>query len=608
MICKKALHLLFFVLIIMAFFTSKSSAQYSAIESFNYAPGTNFDTLAGTTGNGWTGSWDLYDGPKGAAVIADTGFHYNDLNYAVPRTGHQLVCVNQNAWDSHRYGRSLDKVWPDQAGKVYWFSMLMEIQNAPTANCWLGVKLCKDQGSEYMMFGKGWGMTVYTVGSGYHGAADQETSTTNWDVGPVWLVGKIIMSGDSQNEKAYMWITPDPSAEPDTATADAKSNPGMNDGFQYIKIEFGGETVGMEVAFDEIRLGESFADVSSPLVSSGYLARESFEYSKGASIDAGTGGTNDGWGGPWAIDTSNAKNYNLSLVSETAFKYGDLNYNYPHVGNSLEASAPGSWASARYFRPLDKAWPDVQGQYWVSYLFQTEKAPTGNTYYLLKLYSDSKERIAFGKGGGGTTYTCGSGWPGGSGSDVSKITAEGGPIWIVSMINLTGDASKDANAKTYMWINPDPSAAPDTSLADVKRNTDMSTGFNRVAIEFGGADTMKLAYDEIRLGTSFNDVSSPLVTAVEQLNQIPTQFSLSQNYPNPFNPSTNISYTLNKAGIVRLSVYDVLGREIAVLVNEVQGPGSYQIPFIANNLSSGIYFYRLQANSNVMTKKMLLLK
>jgi hypothetical protein len=82
-----------------------------------------------------------------------------------------------------------------------------------------------------------------------------------------------------------------------------------------------------------------------------------------------------------------------------------------------------------------------------------------------------------------------------------------------------------------------------------------------------------------------------------------------QNYPNPFNPNTKITYTLQSNGKVRLSVYDLLGREVAILVNnERKTAGKYEVIFNALNLSSGIYFYKLQTRSYVETKKMVLLK
>ncbi len=85
-------------------------------------------------------------------------------------------------------------------------------------------------------------------------------------------------------------------------------------------------------------------------------------------------------------------------------------------------------------------------------------------------------------------------------------------------------------------------------------------------------------------------------------------FLISQNYPNPFNPSTKINYQLPVAGNVTLKVYDVLGNEIATLVNEEKPAGSFEIEFKANYLPSGVYFYQLKAGDYVETKKMILLK
>jgi|GEM_PF-1654791 len=88
----------------------------------------------------------------------------------------------------------------------------------------------------------------------------------------------------------------------------------------------------------------------------------------------------------------------------------------------------------------------------------------------------------------------------------------------------------------------------------------------------------------------------------------PTKFSLEQNYPNPFNPSTSIQYTVSKRQFVTLKVYDVLGNEIATLVNEEKAAGNYAVEFDGSTLTSGIYFYKLQAGIFIETKKMLMLK
>jgi hypothetical protein len=90
--------------------------------------------------------------------------------------------------------------------------------------------------------------------------------------------------------------------------------------------------------------------------------------------------------------------------------------------------------------------------------------------------------------------------------------------------------------------------------------------------------------------------------------QRPTAYSLSQNYPNPFNPTTSIRFRLPESGNVRLEVFDVLGKRVAVLVNEHMQAGSYQVPFNASALASGVYLYRLSAKDFSSVHKMMLLK
>jgi hypothetical protein len=119
-----------------------------------------------------------------------------------------------------------------------------------------------------------------------------------------------------------------------------------------------------------------------------------------------------------------------------------------------------------------------------------------------------------------------------------------------------------------------------------------------------GKDLYALTLDGVIWKRSFDDV----MKVDETKGKLPTEFSLSQNYPNPFNPSTTINYQLPTFSFVSLKVYDILGREVATLVNEEKKAGYYSVEFNANKLSSGIYFYRMQAGKYVETKKLLLMK
>jgi len=89
---------------------------------------------------------------------------------------------------------------------------------------------------------------------------------------------------------------------------------------------------------------------------------------------------------------------------------------------------------------------------------------------------------------------------------------------------------------------------------------------------------------------------------------VPDKFYLSQNYPNPFNPTSNLGFGISKLGFISLKVYDSQGKEVAVLVNENKAPGYYNIQFDGSNLSSGVYYYRLESKGFVQTKRMMLLK
>jgi hypothetical protein len=91
-------------------------------------------------------------------------------------------------------------------------------------------------------------------------------------------------------------------------------------------------------------------------------------------------------------------------------------------------------------------------------------------------------------------------------------------------------------------------------------------------------------------------------------NGVPSAFALQQNYPNPFNPSTKISFTLGKSGFTTLSVYNLLGQKVATVLAKDMAAGSHEVSFDASNLSSGIYFYRLESGKSLDVKKMMLLK
>jgi hypothetical protein len=98
------------------------------------------------------------------------------------------------------------------------------------------------------------------------------------------------------------------------------------------------------------------------------------------------------------------------------------------------------------------------------------------------------------------------------------------------------------------------------------------------------------------------------LTGVNENQNHPLEYKLYSNYPNPFNPSTTIRYSIPEASFTSIKIYDVIGNEVSSLVNENKPAGFYEVKFNASNLSSGIYFYTIQAGSFKETKKMILLK
>ena len=101
---------------------------------------------------------------------------------------------------------------------------------------------------------------------------------------------------------------------------------------------------------------------------------------------------------------------------------------------------------------------------------------------------------------------------------------------------------------------------------------------------------------------------SEMVSVNEPIGGLPTVFGLERNYPNPFNPSTTIRFELPRSSEVRMGVFDMLGREVSVLVNERKDAGVHEVKFDGSRLASGVYFYRLRAGDFVQTRKLILVR
>lgn len=150
---------------------------------------------------------------------------------------------------------------------------------------------------------------------------------------------------------------------------------------------------------------------------------------------------------------------------------------------------------------------------------------------------------------------------------------------------------------------PEPPVPPgDTVITSIHVYTDLTTiGTAYIQLEVG---TISNPGNKIIL--NFTATTDPTVSVEDK--SMPGNYFLEQNYPNPFNPSTQISYGVKEGGFVSLKVYNILGSEIATLVNDFKSAGNYIVDFKGSNLASGIYIYRLSVNNFIQTQKMILEK
>ncbi len=174
----------------------------------------------------------------------------------------------------------------------------------------------------------------------------------------------------------------------------------------------------------------------------------------------------------------------------------------------------------------------------------------------------------------------------------SSITLGGTSLFTVRIAVGSDGKVYVATSNTFLCANP--------NLSTIFTQT--ITGLNTSGIALGPNNTLAIAGN----GTDLR-VYKTSVTLVGN-ESTPVVYKLEQNYPNPFNPTTNIKFDIPKNTFVSLKVYDVLGKEVAVLINEERNAGSYRVDWNASVYTSGVYFYKLESNGFSETKRMLLVK
>jgi len=181
-----------------------------------------------------------------------------------------------------------------------------------------------------------------------------------------------------------------------------------------------------------------------------------------------------------------------------------------------------------------------------------------------------------------------------------------------------GFAPTDTTTVTLGWVDSDVTiAVAEASGGETYRQTNQDVFVNAQLSRWFGGLNPALSIWTFEYTSSTSDTLVFLVNAhtgnivgidETEFNYLPYNFALYQNYPNPFNPTTTIKYALPENGFVNLVVYDLLGREVALLINEEQSAGNYEVSFNESGLASGVYIYKIKVNDFIESKKMILLR
>lgn len=308
-----------------------------------------------------------------------------------------------------------------------------------------------------------------------------------------------------------------------------------------------------------------------------------------------------------ALLTANGYTFGSGTTNPLTVTATNLTYpSYPSVtGNALTLTTSGE-DDYKSFAPIST------GSVYLSFLINVQSAQVGDYF------------IALSPTAGQTYYTGrtfiksnGAGYSMGITKSSESSTANYGTSVLnfgttyLVVVKYTFNSGSDVDDALTLYVlkggtmpstEPTPEFGPYVCADAAKKDQlDLAT----ITFRQGSAsNAAALIIDGIRVTKSWLSVTD----VKDESAAIPTKYSLNQNYPNPFNPSTVINYQLPEAGNVSLKVYDVLGNEVATLVNEFKQAGVYNAKFANSTLSSGIYLYRLQAGSFVSVKRMMLIK
>jgi hypothetical protein len=620
-------------LVLLLFLTGLAttvSAQLPAVvkESFNYVEGDM--SGMGDASGGWDDPWE--DVSPGYIMVID-----GELDFATIPTSGKFIEVSEGGTTF----RNLADTWPDD-GSSYWISQLYQrIDDIDVDDSYNGLSLF-NSGSELLYIGKPWATKL--LGLDGSGVGVDTTEVDAYDGG--WMVVKLMMSGDAENDDAYLWIDPDPGVEPDTASAEAHVKWRGSTGFNRVRIGSGNVPNQAECFYGEIRLSQTYAGLTAG-GGGDYLLPEFPPTLQAGPFPFGTEPLRDD--APVDENDPNEVIHEYTAYKGTVVVDGDLSDDawtaipwtlmefYYDVTNSTDGSlwnedleTPGwdGWEDfTAWFKMIhddefiyvavmkydddysfDPATYENNGNIWQNDAYQIEldarypfdfedELPRSEIGFCLV---DEEEAYNF--WGGMTTSTaqleladgdCGSAIPSTTDKAIhgSISDSEYGIMEVMEVAFVKWDDIVDDNPGMF-------------SICALDRDYDIRESVTQWA---QGIYSPK---DQLQYGSVMWSSEPVPVTAVERkADSRPTEFLLGQNYPNPFNPTTRIVYTLPASEDVTLTVYNVLGEEVARLVDrEVQGAGSYSYTFDARDMASGVYLYQLRTGSRVETKKMMLLR
>lgn len=300
----------------------------------------------------------------------------------------------------------------------------------------------------------------------------------------------------------------------------------------------------------------------------------------------------------------------VELVGQNGWvQVGTVNAGPLFVSNGVVAM-PGGIATNNqdaYLPFTETILPPVEGMTTLIFegQFNVTSAGAAPSYFLaLRGGTFDNARIAAKVNTAGTGYTLGVRVTGQSGFPFVYGTQEftyGEQTYFRAVVRMVAGTQNDV-IELYAGTSPTNMTLQSTSMYTTGSGTDPGD-YNAIVIsQFGSATVNQSGVAISNLKVS---ISNPV--SVED-GEVVKAFNLEQNYPNPFNPSTVVGFQLSVAGQATLKVYDLLGREVAVLVNGVLPAGSHSATFDATNLTSGVYIYKLEAGGRSMTKRMTLIK